>query len=41
MHTIGLVLGLVVQNNMLNVVIANLVAQLCMLTNGFYTKLPA
>ena len=41
MHTVGLVLGLVVQNNMLNVVIANLVAQLCMLTNGFYTKLPA
>jgi len=40
MRTIGLVLGLVVPNGMLNTVIANLVAQLCMLTNGFYTKLP-
>jgi len=41
MRTIGLVLGLVISNSMLNVVIANLVAQLFMLTNGFYTQLPA
>jgi len=41
MRTIGLVLGLVISNTSLGVVIANLVAQLFMLTNGFYTKLPS
>jgi len=40
MRAIGLVLGLAVPNSLLNTVVANLVAQLFMLTNGFYTKLP-
>jgi hypothetical protein len=40
MRTIGLFLALLVPNNALNVVFGNTFAQLCMLTNGFYTKLP-
>merc|ERR1719223_327681 len=40
MRTIGLCLGMVVPSASLNVVIGNIFAQGCMLTNGFYTKLP-
>jgi len=41
MRTVGLCLALVVPIGSVNVVIANLFGQLCMLTNGFYTKLPS
>jgi len=40
MRTIGLFLALWIPSAALNVVIGNLFAQMCMLTNGFYTKLP-
>jgi hypothetical protein len=40
MHTMGLVIALVVPPAATNVVVGNLIAQLFMLTNGFYTKLP-
>jgi hypothetical protein len=41
MRTLGLFLALWVPLPALNVVIGNTFAQLCMLTNGFYTKLPS
>eukprot|EP00928_Gymnodinium_smaydae_P093708 TRINITY_DN78008_c0_g1_i1.p1 TRINITY_DN78008_c0_g1~~TRINITY_DN78008_c0_g1_i1.p1 ORF type:complete len:236 (+),score=16.83 TRINITY_DN78008_c0_g1_i1:66-710(+) len=40
MRTLGLCLALFVPNAAVNCVVGNLFAQLCMLTNGFYTKLP-
>lgn len=40
MRTLGLCLALIVPSAQTNVVIANLFAQLCMLTNGFYSTLP-
>lgn len=41
MRCIGWFLGLVCPSSLLNTVIGNLFAQMCMLTNGFYTKLPS
>lgn len=41
MRTLGLFLALLVPNSALNVVVGNLAAQLFMLTNGFYTKVPS
>jgi hypothetical protein len=41
MRMLGLFLALAVPGAATNVVIANLFAQLCMLTNGFYSTLPA
>lgn len=40
MHAVGLILGLIIPNALLNTVVGNILAQLCLLTNGFYTKLP-
>jgi hypothetical protein len=39
MRTVGYSLAMVIPSGALNVVIANLFVQMCMLTNGFYTKL--
>jgi len=41
MHTMGLVIALIIPPPATNVVVGNLIAQLFMLTNGFYTKLPS
>jgi len=41
MRILGYSLAMVVPRAALNVVIANLFVQMCMLTNGFYTKLPS
>jgi hypothetical protein len=40
MRTLGLCLALLIPNGLTNTIVANLFAQLCMLTNGFYTNLP-
>jgi len=37
----GMVLALMIPKAALNVVIGNIIVQMCMLTNGFYTKLPS
>merc|ERR1719277_1227245 len=41
MRTMGYSLAMMIPSGALNVVIANLFVQMCMLTNGFYTKLPS
>jgi hypothetical protein len=41
MRAMGYSLAMMIPSGALNVVIANLFVQMCMLTNGFYTKLPS
>ena len=40
MHAVGMILGLIIPNALLNTVVGNMFAQICLLVNGFYTDLP-